>query len=70
MAKAQNLSALQAGLKPCPFCGGAAKLAPMPQASGWWQVRCRDFHCGGTTWAMQEGDAVSEAWNRRSDEQA
>jgi len=52
-------------LRPCAFCGGAGKLAPLPGASTWWRVRCNDFHCGGTTWAMEDPDEAVRAWNRR-----
>ncbi len=63
--KAAHLSGLQSSLLPCPFCTGPAKLEPMPNAVNWWRVRCRDYHCGGTTWALNgEADAVA-AWNRR-----
>lgn len=52
-------------MKPCPFCEGSAKLEPMPNALHWWRVRCGDFHCGGTTWAMQGPELAVAAWNRR-----
>lgn len=63
--KAQELNALQASVKPCPFCAGVATLQPMKGASGWWRVRCDDYHCGGTTWALQGAADAAEAWNRR-----
>ena len=63
--KAAELNALQATIKACPFCDGAAKLAPMPGASGWWRVRCEDYHCGGTTWAIQGPEDATATWNRR-----
>lgn len=50
---------------PCAFCGGKATLAPMPGTRGWWQVRCRAYLCGGTTWDMSEVELAVDAWNRR-----
>ena len=53
-------------LKPCPYCDGPARLDPMPGTNYlWWRVRCRDFGCGGTTWAFQSKDGAIAAWNRR-----
>ena len=64
--KTAELTALQSSLKPCPFCGTAAKLAPMPGAREWWRVTCENFGCGGKTWALKgHADAVT-AWNRRT----
>jgi hypothetical protein len=63
--KAQHLNGLNGSLLPCPHCNGPGKLAPMPGASSWWRVRCHDYHCGGTTWAMDEPAKATEAWNRR-----
>ncbi len=64
--KAKSIHALQASLLPCPHCDGPAKLAPMPGSDTWWQVRCQNYHCGGTTWAMSEADQAVAAWNRRA----
>lgn len=63
--KAQELNKLQRSAAPCPFCGGPGELAPMPNASGWWRVRCKSYHCGGTTWAIQSASDAVTAWNRR-----
>lgn len=69
--KASTLSNLQDALKPCPHCGGGGRLAPMPSASQWFQVRCSEHDCGATTWAMQGAQEAAAAWNRRvSHEQA
>lgn len=66
--KATHLNQLQDGIQPCPFCTNQAKLEPMPGTNkNWWRVRCADFHCGGTTWAMPSPDEATAAWNRRAD---
>ncbi|WP_365755780.1 Lar family restriction alleviation protein [Noviherbaspirillum sp.] len=62
-----NLKQNKVALRPCAFCGGPATLSPMPSAQTWWQVRCKDYHCGGTTWAMDDEDKAVAAWNRRPD---
>ena len=56
----------QSKLSPCPFCGGKATLQPMPGSRGWWQVRCKVYLCGGTTWAMGEKELAVDAWNKRT----
>jgi hypothetical protein len=56
-------------LLPCAFCGGPGTLARMPGATTWWRVRCNDYHCGGTTWAMGDDELAVNAWNRRPDGQ-
>lgn len=63
--KAQLLNTLSRTLHPCPYCGGAGRLAPMRGTGNWWRVRCEWHHCGGTTWAMDEPDKAVDAWNRR-----
>jgi hypothetical protein len=55
---------------PCALCGGKGELSPMPSAPTWWRVRCADFKCGCTTWAMQSPEMAVEAWNRRPDAKA
>lgn len=52
-------------LLPCPFCGISAKLSPLPNAQTWWRVRCDNYHCGGTTWAMEDAEQAIGAWSRR-----
>jgi len=66
--KANHLNALQRDLKPCPFCGGPAKLQPMPKTECWWKVQCDDFGCGGRNWSMQSPELAAQAWNRRHGE--
>lgn len=63
--RAERLGDLQRSLQPCPFCGGQAKLLPMPLAQHWWKVQCVDFHCGGRNWAMHSPELAAQAWNRR-----
>lgn len=60
----------QTSIRPCPFCGGKAKLSPMPGAANWWRVQCQNFHCGGTTWAMPDPVQAVRAWNARQDGEA
>ena len=66
--KESGMSADQRGalhLRLCAFCGCEAKLAPMPNSPTWWRVRCNNYHCGGTTWAMGSQEEAIDAWNRR-----
>ncbi|MBE0591202.1 MAG: hypothetical protein IH616_02230 [Gemmatimonadales bacterium] len=59
---------LDAALLACPYCGGPARLDASPantKAPLWFRVRCQDYHCGGTTWAMVGPEAAVKAWNRR-----
>ena len=54
-----------AELKPCPFCGGEAKLAE--GELGQWIVRCTKCPCDvGRYWFSRKADA-KKAWNRRAD---
>lgn len=52
-------------LKPCPFCGGAAKTVVDDETESKFGVKC--FNCGGGIFAEKETlqDAV-DAWNRRA----
>lgn len=50
---------------PCPLCDENAKLMPLPDSS-WWRVRCKNYDCGCTTWALQTKIKAITAWNRRS----
>lgn len=57
-------------LKPCPFCGGEAKLYPYSNITDWWSVGCETSGCIGN----HNDDArffsckksAIEAWNRRA----
>lgn len=65
-------------LKPCPFCGGEAKLYSGPHYDGWhksyWAVvKC--LSCGTLGMKIDEYEPVSrveecaaEEWNQRTDE--
>lgn len=50
-------------LKPCPFCGGEAKLLIVPEKQSRWIVRCQKCFANHGTFASDH-DAV-EFWNRR-----
>ena len=52
-------------LKPCPFCGGEARLTIKSYPGGdRYRVCCID--CGATTWPRIIGPKNAEkAWNRR-----
>lgn len=48
-------------LKPCPFCGGKAKLM---QREDLWSVSCAD--CGSGTALSGSRDRTVEVWNKRT----
>ena len=52
-------------LKPCPFCGGEARLTVQSYPGGdRYRVCCTD--CGATTWPrIISGKDAAKAWNRR-----
>lgn len=56
-------------LKPCPFCGGEARVIPQPNYT---DNRCKYFvtctNCGiETPRTARTGEKAIEAWNRRVD---
>ncbi len=64
-------------LKPCPFCGGEAKLTSTDYNGGMHYISCQSFHCfcslgeGYDRDAMPDHAFISEdlavkAWNKRS----
>ena len=61
MTTATNPS-VDGALRPCPFCGGKAKLLYIYVH----QVVCEDCHAS-TSFYQDENDAVA-AWNGRKDE--
>ena len=48
-------------LKPCPFCGGEAKILNVDDR---YTVKCRSCFCG--TGIYKDSGRASEAWNRRA----
>ena len=56
-------------LKPCPFCGGKAKLQEQIIAKGAWSVVCLNEKCGahiffyGAEWNKETN---VRRWNRRA----
>ncbi len=61
-------SKTEGAVKPCPFCTGPAGIERMPNTIGWTRVRCRNFKCGGTTWAQPSEELAVVVWNRRDGE--
>jgi Lar family restriction alleviation protein len=56
-------------LKPCPFCGGPAKILALGEGDdGVWAVECaarkQDGHFAGVH-SEERADAI-DAWNRRT----
>lgn len=55
-------------LKPCPFCGGKARLVPYGDEH--YFVSCTNIKCCATAGRhMQNKDEAIKAWNRRDGEQ-
>ena len=52
-------------LKPCPFCGGEAKLETYGGTAC--AVVCQSCHCGTPTVSLNDGERAVEAWNRRAE---
>lgn len=56
-------------LKPCPFCGGKAKLRKNEffRVADWWYVACDNPHCGAyvETVVRPTQQDVVEIWNAR-----
>ena len=57
----------QTELRPCPFCGGAARLVGDPQEDGDCIVICDE--CGATSGYFYDRDKAVSAWNRRVDDE-
>lgn len=55
-------------LKPCPFCGGKARLVPYGDEH--YFVSCTNIKCCATAGRhMQNKDEAIKAWNRRDGEE-
>ena len=56
-------------LKPCPFCGGEAKICQ--EKGAYWEVACEDCYASVGVYNCYEdkGEAI-EAWNKRVGEVA
>lgn len=56
-------------LKPCPFCGGEAKLGTYTQCMAKaYSVICKNKFCRGRARQIKrDKEKAIEAWNRRSD---
>lgn len=59
----EYIGELDRELKPCPFCGGEAKMNHGDKHGVWW-VACSD--CGAETVGHQTEGEASYAWNRRT----
>lgn len=61
----------QTDLKPCPFCGGKAKLIGACHVGGItaWAVYCekwqQDFSCRAQMTSIKSKEDAINAWNRR-----
>ena len=59
-----------AELKPCPFCGGEAKIRTVTigtfKKRKFFYVKC--CVCGNCTSVDREPEIVEEAWNRRAED--
>lgn len=57
-------------LKPCPFCGGKAKVyKPDPEVDPQWYIACPNYRecCAPTAVGMTYEEAAA-SWNRRADD--
>ncbi len=51
-------------LKPCPFCGGDARLTRTKDISQYWYVECSA--CYARLMAVHDAKWAAAAWNERS----
>jgi len=54
---------METELKPCPFCGGKAKLKCEMSMNFWFRICC--IKCEATTRHFLIEEDVYKAWNRR-----
>lgn len=54
-------------LKPCPFCGGGARIYQDPSHSTAWFCGCEDWDCFGNMMWDETKAGATEKWNRRAD---
>ena len=50
-------------IRPCPFCGGEARLF-FAEEAGFWDVQCQS--CGAQPFLRRKDHEAIEAWNRRA----
>jgi Lar family restriction alleviation protein len=58
-------------LKPCPFCGGEAKLTkqPNPVFNAWLcEIRCTKCHASPPVFYTTSEDEIIKRWNQRTPE--
>ena len=58
-------------LKPCPFCGGKARLITYDTCTCVYYVKCDSASCGikPVTWIYTTGEEAVEAWNKMVDDE-
>ncbi len=56
-------------LKPCPFCGGEAKMLDLRKAhlGVFYFVECRERKCQVKTRYLCTEEEAAEVWNRRAE---
>ncbi|MCL2556875.1 MAG: Lar family restriction alleviation protein [Treponema sp.] len=58
-------SAPEDDLKPCPFCGGKARMERVVGIEPGWKIVCLDRAlCRAAIWGLKKSEAIA-AWNRR-----
>ena len=60
----------QSDLKPCPFCGGDAKLRHdySSESGGWYVIDCLNHGCMRSERSAWEGQQVSTGWRKTESE--
>lgn len=53
-------------LKPCPFCGGGARIYQDPSHSTAWFCGCEDWDCFGNMMWDETKTGATDKWNRRA----